>query len=417
MPTDNQFVESDQISLEIVDPNGKQDAAGLRLDTWRSYSFNQHFLSDTDGFSFTLGDESISNRLLAALVPWQKVKLYINGLCQATGLVDSVSISASHDGGTEVTIDGRNTLSPALDGDMDPRTQFQPSQTLNDLLAAVFQPLGFKVFTPDDDANRGIITGQTRGTPTTKKGKPLKSYLLHQLRPYPHENAFAFASRIANRFGLYLWMGVDGETIVCAKPAYDQDPTFLLRHKRGTTGAFNNVIAATVKRDSAQQPSVIIATGYGTGGEVPRQGLSLGVVNPVVDADNSAILNKYPNTRYIQTNFDVFDAVPNAYARPLFLHDNESKTEKQLEGFLRRELAQRMHRSFVYTAEVEKHTQDSVPWCVNTICQVDDDVCNVHERLWVMSRTFIKDRSGGTRTRVELIRSGSFDLGTYDQTS
>jgi len=51
------------------------------------------------------------------------------------------------------------------------------------------------------------------------------------------------------------------------------------------------------------------------------------------------------------------------------------------------------------------------PWAVDTMVDVQDDVGGVYEPLYVLSRTFHKSRSGGTKTDLELIRRYSLDLG------
>ncbi len=233
------------------------------------------------------------------------------------------------------------------------------------------------------------------------------------MKPNTHEGAFAFAARTAQRFGLWIWASADGGSLIVSKPTFDGEPIYSAVHKRGG-GAANNVLSATSTLDASNQPSVIIANGVSTGGENPRDQFSLGVVNPTINTDVTAVLNAYPKTRIIQTNY-VGPTVTDKFARPLFLHDDVSGTQEELERFLRRELALRMHKSLTYSFDIEGHEYiakdgSRIPWAVDTIVNVNDDVCGVYEQLWILSRTFTKSRSGGTHTRIEAIRQHSLEF-------
>ncbi len=466
--------EEGLIALHIG--HGGGNGEGLIVDTWKSYSFNSHFTTATDGWTLTLGDDEITDEIRIAIAPRQRVALTINGKVQCTGYVDKVSTSSSR-GGVELTVEGRDALSPAVDGVIDPRILFKPEMKLLDLLRAVFGPFGFSTedkFLIDNENNLNVMSGrkhktskagraanenfdktqaaeikrlnQTTNTAENRKRlqkaknkrkvgrvKGLSSYDLHLLKPDSHETAFTFASRVAQRFGLWIWPHAEGDHVIVGKPNFDQPSDYTVTHKRGTgvSGEGNNILSSNCVRDGGTQPSVIFATGAGTGGQNPRDQFTICVVNPMVQTDNTAIFAAYPRTTPMDLDFlgssysgngkdvPVYNATGGAYvdsfARPLFLHDENSKTIEELEGFLKRELALRMHKSFSYTFEVvgheyKAHDGASVPWAVDTIVTVDDDVCDVHEDLWIISRTFTKSRSGGTKTKVECIRPHTLEF-------
>jgi prophage tail gpP-like protein len=397
---------------------------GLRIDTWKSYRYNSHFLTPTDGWSFTLGDESLKDSITEKIAVGQRVTLSINGHVQGDGYIDALEVSSSRNRGTDITVHGRDRLAPVVDSCIDPATRFTAGMTLFDVVQKVFSPFGWLTdadFLVSNETNRNVITGQSRGTPTSKKGKPLKSFTLHQLKPYPHEGAFQFAARIAQRFGLWIWLSAEGNVVILAKPSFEQEARYTIRHKRGTTGPAlrNNVLSGQVRKDGTEQPSVIIATGHGGGGEHPRAHMKVAMINELVGLDDggsptaevAAVLAKHPDAKVVEQR-SVFGKAArySTKARPLFLHDDESKTLEQLEGFVKREMALKQRNSMVATYTVEGHTQNDIPWCVDTMVDVDDDVSNVHESLWLLSRTFEKGRNSGTTTTIELIRPYTLDF-------
>lgn len=404
--------ENQTFTLSIVD-------TGRVIDIWQSYRFNSNFLTPTDAFSFTLGDESVSGDLLKELVPGARVQLEIFSHIQASGYIDSISVETSRSG-TSITVDGRDMLSYAVDAAMDPLMKFAPKQTLEQVIKQALAPYGFTALVDENEKNKNIITGQERGVKTTKKGKSLKSFVEHQLKPYPSEGVFAFVSRIAQRFGLWVWLSANGKDIVVGTPNFDQDPRYTLIRSIGlTSGERNNVISGSIKRDNTDQPSCIIATGVGTGGENPRGKLIAIAINELTALDEdgnmssdvkTAIAN-YPNAKVLKLqSFQPVSRYLQHKARPIYLHDDESKTIEQLQFFARREMAIRQRKALTAKYTVEGHVNNGQPWAVDTMVSVEDDIGDIHQDMYVIGRTFVKDRSGGTRTEVELILPNTLEF-------
>ena len=422
--------EDDAIELQLRDQSG---AISKVINTWKQYSYNSHFLTPTDGWSFTLGDEVVKQSILEGIFVGQRVTLSINGHTQGDGYVDKIQINGNRSSGVSVSVEGRDRFAPVVDGNIDPQNvRFNSSQSLWDVLYAVFSPYGWTVqatIGPDaqyivsNEANRNVITGEAQGVPATKLSKPIKSYQLHQLKPYPNEGNFAFAARVAQRFGLWIWLSADGRQVIIGKPDFGQAKKYDIRHKTGAAGSLNNVLDYHVERHAGEMPTVIVATGFGGGGEYPRGGLkcvfpniltgytALGAVRPEVQAiinangDGKIVLPSTESLQYLNTRAltGVSTNFFNSQHRPMYLHDDESKTLEQLENFVRREMSLRQRSALTAVYTLEGHSHNGRPWCVDTIVNVDDDVCGIHGNMWVMSRTFTKDRMSGTRTRVELI--------------
>lgn len=400
--------------------------AGVVVREWTQYSFSNDFLTPTDGFSFTVAG-TLPREVERALLPGTKVELNINGSPQCTGYLDTVDISASRGAGVEFHLSGTDLLGPAVAGTIDPRLKVKPTQTLLDLLVEVFTPFGWSNpdldFLTNDDINVNIITGQVRGQKSAKgtgKRKPKKTpdqISLDALKPHDSEGAFAFIARVAQRFGLWIWLSAQGDKLIIGHPYFDDPPRYRLVRRRDGKG--NNVLSGSVKWDTTDQPSFIVAEGFSGGGPWGHSKLRAVCVNPFVlseDDDLTTELAKYKPyesvaiAESLERAGATLEFVTRTRAlslkrvKPLYLHDEESKTPEQLACFVRREMSLRTRKSVTARYAVEGHGQDGVPWCINCMVDVEDEITGLVEPMWLKSRTFTKSRSEGTRTELELIR-------------
>ena len=359
---------------------------GIGITNWLSYSFNEHFLTPSDAWSFEVSGSTLTDEQKGGLVPGALVQLLINGNIQSTGYIDSIERKASRTGGTLWTISGRDRFGQVVDACADPTIQFDPLSTLDQAMLTIFGQFGYTAsqIIVDNDDNRALQTGQISGTKTSNKGKPLKSFALHQYRPYPREGLFEFAARICHRRGLWIWPSSDGTKVIVGRPNFDQSSFYRLVRQ---AGGQNDILDGSVKYDLSNQPCIIVADGF-------PQAVTLPPLHPATS---------YP--QMIAPSF-----------RTIYLHDDEAKTQAELNSFVYREMALRLRSSLHVTYTVEGHgmlAQDGsfTPWAVDTMVDVQDDVGGVYEPLYVLSRTFHKSRSGGTKTDLELIRRYSLDLG------
>jgi prophage tail gpP-like protein len=425
----DQNPEDDGIVLLLEDGKGPP----VELSTFKEYTFTSNFLTPTDGFSFVVGDEALNKSIRDGIFVGQKVSLKIGGYVQAGGYIDKTPIKSSRKGGTEITISGRDWLSAAVDAHVDPEFRFSAQATLDDIIVTCFGPYGFggiNQIQTDDAANRNIITGQRLGEQTSKKGKPLKSFQLHQLKPWPREGVFEFCSRLSQRFGLWIWPSADGLDLFVSEPDFTQKPIYDIIHKIGDASGANYESGELVP-DASEQPAIIVATGIGGGGSQPATGMKVLIINELfgvevkttstatadivaissrTDDDFNAeyvrqIIQAHPEATVLPTRneFLQLPMMDRAIPRVMYLHDDECKTPQQLEFYARRELALKQQHAFTATFTFERHTLGGVPWCVNAIANVDDDTLGLHNRMWVLERTFHKARGGGTTTTVKCI--------------
>lgn len=399
--------EDDIVKMEIV-------GAGVTLDRWVEYSFNNNFLVPTDAFSFTVAGDQINKLNRSVIVPGANVRCKVNGSIQIDARIDSVTYRVSRSGGVSMVISGRDKIAALVDSGIDPLLRFNPKMTLLQFLAEVFGPFGYGEanFEIQNDDNVGIMAKNVYGVKTRKSdvskksaGKPLASYQLHQCRPYPNEGAFAFATRICQREGLWLWLQADGKKIVVSKPRYDQSPVYSLERQ---FNGVNNILSGDVSYDVGEQPSIIIADGFSGGNEFGMSRMRAYVENPMLEVDNSAALKKYAQAGMEKVIIPFFGKkIPLPTAKPMFLHDDEAKTPVQLHNYVLREMSLRLRRGLSIHFTVKGHHQKGTNWAVDTICHVTDEVSGLDEDLWILARTFRKSRSGGTTTDLEMIRPHS----------
>ena len=411
--------EGDVISLVLT-------ASNLEIKNWISYRFNADFLTPADAFSFTVADEKIDDATKAALVPGAPVQLTYSGKIQATGYIDRISRGATRGGGTEWQIDGRDVLGQAVDSCADPTISFAPTSTFLQVLTTVLAPYGFgdpvANFAADNQANRNVLTGGTRGTPTTKKGKPLKSFINHQLKPHDREGAFQFCARVLQREALWPWPSADGKTIIVSTPNFslaENGPLQRLVRQQGNPA--NNILSGHVSYDMTDQPSVIVVDGVSGGGEFGHGQLKSILLNPTCafppgwPAYYQALVAKFKDAKQLQPRNAFYSQMSPPFPRTVFLHDDEAKTQEELDAFTYREMAKLIRHSLCARYTVEGHAQtdasgNPIPWNVDCTVDVKDDVGQVNEPMWILSRTFNKSRGGGTTTDLELIRLFGLDF-------
>lgn len=428
--------EDDLVELRIVDKN-------IAIRKWIEYTFDSQFLTPTDGWSFTLGAETFGESLKNSVVPGAKVQLAVNGVVLSTGYIDSVEKHASKDSGTEWVIEGRDVMAFAVDGCIDPTLRFKPTMNLSDVLIGALGPFGWSsegAFAINDEYDGNVLTAQIRGQKRTKVrvskrgkvsgGKPLKKYGVDQLRPQNGEGAFRFAARIAERHGLWIWPSADGEKLIVDRPDNEGiQPEHikynLYRREQGSGKSVANIQSGGAKWDFTDQPTAIIADGAGSGGGTfGYSPIRARMVNPITGVDSQGFLldsvsqafAKFPTAQeVVHEGYPKVSAfVPTGINRVLFMHDDESHTQDQLEGFIRREMSLRLRKALVGNYVVQGHTQKvddwSIPWTVGTYVNVDDDVSDVHEVMWVEGRTLHKNRNGGTFTSLKLIRTNTLEF-------
>lgn len=403
---------------------------GTDISGWTSYTFNSTFLTPSDAFSFTIGDPSIPAGVAGQIREGMGVQLLIAGRAICTGYLDEVHYEASTSGGTVLTCSGRDVLGDAIDATVAPSLVFTPTQKLGDIIESVMLPFGFfNEPLVDNEDNRNLITGNKfgyrvnkgrsskRGRRSKTAGQAVASFTNYQAKPHDHEGAYEFCERLAKRAGLHIWATGDGKDLVVGRPSFDQQALFSAKRLRGVAnGAHNNVLSGSVTRSRKDQFSAIIAGGGGGGGNVSRATNQVIMINDLVARDVSgaiapeaqALIRAYPKAYLIKPDDLDGQVTPgklNAFrrAKPLHLFDAEARDPEQLKNFVIREMAHRQKTAISASYEFSGHGQNGVTWAVDTIVNVEDDVADLHEPMWIDSVSFSKSSGAGTRTHITCI--------------
>lgn len=386
---------------------------GVPFSAWHSYSFNSDFLTPTDAFQMECSQASLTPAERRLILPGKRAELRLDGVPQVTAWIDKITVKTNRNGGSVLSVSGRDTFGAVVDSNMDPRQKFKENMTLEEIVREVFEPFGFDFFFDENSNDRSAK--QALRVRTSKKGKPIKkTTIAAQLRPHEGEGCFAFVQRLANRFGLWVWPTSDGLGVVVGTPDFDQEPagTLVLTDAESAT----NVESGEATYDITGQPSFIVSEGFGgSNAEFGKSKLRVVMMNPFVELPDNIekqleAFKPFTMALYFGNDAGFVDApvvlgnIRNPVPRPMFLHDTESKTIEQLVRFTRREMSLRTRKFFTWKATIAHHDVDGVIPIVDSVWNVKDTFGDVDEPMWIKGRTLKRSRQAGTSTDIELIR-------------
>lgn len=442
--------EIDTVVLRLPD-------LGKTITNWSSYHFNSGFLKPTDSWSFTISGEDLT-LYQQLLVGGTKVQLSINERIQCTGYIDVQNISYEPKSGTVININGRDILAKMVNANADPTFQFQSSMTVGDLINGMIVKFGIRTVYNTQDTNLNIITGRPNNqsvktsivnTPTTtfiRKNpndlkltpvitnvpttqvtsniKPGLSKLpIKEFKPRINEGAYAYIERLIKREGLMMKAVADGSGIMVISPDFTGPVDYQIIQKKDDTSN-NNVLRSQMTMSQIDQPSLIVATGFGTNKtDIKKSRLKVIMINELAGLDENgnpypqvqAEIAKWPNASILPIRKELIPKnrpfnTANAFC-PIYLTDDEAKDIAQLQKFVTRKMGEFQQKSLNVRYTVLGHTQNGAPWAVNTLVNVDDDINNIHQIMWVMDKTFSKNLSGGTTTELVLIKPYTLLIG------
>lgn len=422
------------------------------IQRFEHYRVTSRYLTPCDQFEFTLGDEDL-DAALEALVPGTPVEIAVNDRLVMTGAIDNRTIASSRHGGTVLHVVGRDILGAVVSSNVDPSFKFSESLSVLDVAAAVLAPFGIATIYNDGSLNVNVMTGRgQKGKPASESAsvqlpkleladdgtitttyatvsvsqvgnkESLKTLKLQQIKPHFGEGAYEYLERIVSRFGMHAFASADGSGVVIDEPDFTSPAQYAV--KRSRVSADSNVEQGHVELDLDSQPSCIFAQGVQSGlFSEPKSTLQVIMVNELVGTDESGrplpevqnVIARYKGAKVLPLRSEL---VPTRkafndrlIARPMFLKDDESRSIAQLELFVRRKMAERQHKALTAKYTISGHTQRDVPWSVDTMVSVQDEVAGVAENLWILERTFEKSRHGGTTTTITCVRPFTLELG------
>lgn len=381
-----------------------------RVESWQIES---SYMTSTDAWEAVLYD---TDRTKLFDLELQPVELLVNGASQLLGRVDRTEFGNN---GSSVTITGRDYLADMVECNVDPSLKVTGGDELFAVITLACSPIGIDTVVSDDDiAMREIRSGipikrRGKGRGTTRKGKHLKDY-----KPHPGEGIYQYLNRIIARFGCTIQPGPDRQTLVICAPRYDQDPAYnIVRTDDPTRSARNNVISSHAVRDFSKFPTYTLVTGtqvQDTGAGVGAvQAFDMSVLAQEFNDELGRILletvipgRRKPGEGASRLGFD-------QVYRLLYYRDEACRDQSQLTQISRRIIAERLKDTLEYSVTLRGHTdpKTGAVWSVDTIAQVDDVICNVHEPLWIASRTLSFSQSEGATAQLKCLRPHAFEIG------
>lgn len=443
--------ELDTVSVLLLD-------SGTTITSIETLSCTSSMTVPCDAFNFTVrGDETDAQ---ASLKPGVKIQIQVNGRPQLTGYIDKRMERAAR-GGSVITLSGRDILGPVVDSNVDPKTKFTDTMSVADVLAATLAPFGITTIYNDGAINVNVQSGAVQkpsftestvkvqvpqeklnsdGTTTTSystssaklktssKKPELSAKDIKKLKPHEGEGTYQFLDRVLKRFGLRMWAAADGSGVIIDAPDFTGTPQQTIRHSRND-GTSNNAIDPEATWDLGSQPACVVARGVGGADpEGDRTTIRVIAINELVGTDTSGqplqvikdVMARYKDAKVVdqRPQLQPFRShyADTLVARPLFLKDDESKDTDQLQSFVRHELAMRQQKALSYRTGIKGFTENGVPFAINTMVAMADEVSSISDPLYVLEREFKKDRSGGTKTQLSLILPYTLDFGVKNQT-
>jgi prophage tail gpP-like protein len=376
------------------------------------WSIDTAYLTSTDGFSFSA--LSSPGNVLHDL-ELQPCELEVHGVSQLIGRIDSSEVGGT---GSLYSFQGRDYIADLVESNADPQVKIAANTQLGDALIMAMAPCGIDSITDFEN----VLTSQLRtGKTITRGGRRFRQRPLEEYKPKPGEGIYEFCNRLAARHGVTIQPGASRNEVVLDAPDYTQSPSYdLVRTDDPNSSRDNNVIRGSARRDFSSFPTYSVFTGTGGGVGETSKGLfkTFDIFELVAHVPSLLRVIERATISGRWTGSGATEAKRGALYRLLYHRDQEARVQEDVESALRRAVAERLKDTLAYTCTVKGHAdaRSGAIYSVNTMANVSDALCNVHEPLWVARRTFRFDSSSGATTELELWRPGSFiiDEGAYE---
>lgn len=364
-------------------------AANARPRIIKSYSIDTDYLTSVDEFEVEFYDDDPARLRWLGLEP---VELAIYGETVLVGRIEQVERGRS---GKAVTVRGRDYFADLVQGEIDPTVNITESQTFDDVIKYCAGPCGINSVV--DFTKAGVAKLQPK-----------------ERKPDPGQGVYDFLNRIAARLGSTLQPTANRGEVAIDAPDYTQPPmASLLRSSDPIVSAANNVLEATSVEDYTRLPTHGVSSGkVAKAGESASPVSSKFNLQDVLGGISDALLNT------LSGKVDGNRRKPGAAGDPLqmyrllYVKDDLARTAEQIERAIVRATAERLKDTLTYPPRVVDHKdpKSGKLWSVNSVLNVQDDVCDIEENMWVSGRRFDYSRNDGATTSLKLWRLGAFQV-------
>lgn len=416
------------MAREVRDPTltVRFDILERDYENVKRYSLDAGFLTSTDGFDVDLFEE---DRSLLRNLELQPVELLINGHSQLIGRIDQTDRGGD---GTVVSCRGRDYIADLVECHVDPSLRLAKDMALTAAIKLAAGPVGIaKVLNASEQVMRNVRTG--RAITVSDHGPDLKPVKVEDYKPKPSEGIYEFLNRIVARHGITMQPGKAREEIVLAQPNYAQESAYKIERRIGAPSGANNVLSATASRDLSSFATFVLVTGK----ESPP-GLTTKTIHSIIPIqggfgflpirleESTVSFPTPPNTPENALPIGLPDTgallhkgrirpeqgpktTPGLY-RLHYLRDEDSRKQDQLDRAALRVMAEHLKETLRYEVTLRGHDDPETGrvFAVDTLIDVNDEVCDLSETLWIERRTFEYDETGGARTKLVCWRPGAF---------
>ena len=367
------------------------------------WNIDSGFFTSTDGFGFEFAGKDQDDRRGLECAP---LELFIDGNSMLHGRVD---ITRRGDRGPSiVTVTGRDYIADLVEGNVDPAVSIAPGTMLDEAILTACAPYG--IIEVEGPESRQVAR-------TKKQQKPAKRRSKKQItdaKPEPGQGCYDWCNKILARHHLTLQPGSEPTKIVLQAPNYDQVSIGRIIRKNVDDRTVGNVIEGVATRDYSRVPTHGMFAGrQGKPTEKTSRTVTHFDIRSIVSAmgDEISRASKYMAEGRLLPKKRQF-SIPRQLYRLLYRRDELAKNQEQIDASVKRAVADRTKETLVY--EVTVHglcdPQTGYYWAVDTIVDVDDDVADVHEKLWVETRNASFD-GNQYRAFMRCYRPGSFVIG------
>ncbi len=393
---DGQF--DDRVSIQLGDD---------LIRTVETYNVHIGVLEQPATFELTFGGSAqLPKDLIKRYPPRTPFRLFIGGVLQQTGWTTGEPEIEEDDGGTTITIRGKDTLQ-ALAGAYVKKEVSLQDETYKSLVEKACR----EVFRGDIPQIRGDNAASRKvraGVPlvelapartveeillgiSSSTGATTEAHVVQQAKL--GERYIDLIRRYLDRAGLFLWAAPDGAYII-SRPHADQKPFAWIRNDApgGDTVDTTQVVSCKYRNDTEHRYSEVIIYGRGGGRKFGR--------SKSKGASEDAEMKKW------------------GYIKPLVIRDANTKTPEQADFLAARKLAEGRREGWVLEYNVSGHTTKSLVgggqaiWTPDTVVSVDDWGKGIHGDFYLESCTYM--RNPHTTTRLRFMRKTDLVFGADD---
>lgn len=425
---------------------------GEAFDQTISFRLQSSFLTPADQWSCVVANESKPWLLRRKFYPGRAVKLYLGDRLQAIGRIGRTRSSGGGSGALQVT--GRDYFDGLIDPSIDPSVRITNRMTLADALLEGLRPLGiteiessleevtakkmgpvaFRTekaalaqfaeefnsqrqsaadsgrstvlfsdsFSPDTQAFIDALPSQTVRIPITAQ--------VRELKPNKDgEGAYQWASRLAARYHLSVQPGSKRTAVAVVAPDYSSDVRFSFSRP-------GNVESASCERNGEDVPTFVNASGRFVDEKQQAKGGFSGIS---LTDESAGFVNSNEGRKFVEASQMVTGRIkrnesnePPALYKPIYFKDDKARSAEELRSSASRMVANKLRGFFKYQANLNAHTDiaTGATFATNTLADVQDQVEDVSERLWIAETVLSKGSGQGKRADITMIIPGTYRL-------